>query len=93
MQYMISKNCGHAQSYYYDLNLDTRSKKYFTRKAWAKALVDMGLGIWDDRSKLNHGRTKYEQRRIKRDRVLIKVRRCFEKRDRVMGEYTHLFDR
>ena len=55
--------------------------------------MDMGLSIWDDRCKVNHGRTEYEQRRIKMDGVLIKVRRCFEKQDRVMGEYTHLIDR
>ena len=53
MKCRISKGWGLAQNYYYGLNPDTRSKKYFIRQVWTKssikAHINMGLGIWDDR--------------------------------------------
>ena len=74
MKGRINKTWGYAQSYYYALNLDTRSKKYCTRQAWKKlaikALINMSLGMWDDRCKVLHGRTEDEQRKIKKDKVL-----------------------
>ena len=61
--------------------MDTRDKKCFTRKAWAnvivKVILDMSLGIWDDRCKILHDRTEGRQRKIEMNKVILKVQRCF----------------
>ena len=49
------------------------------------------MEMWDDRCKVMYGMTEEENKKIKRDRILLKARRCFQAPEGVMEGDQHLF--
>ena len=47
--------------------------------------------MWDDRCKVLHGKTVDKKRKIKRDKIFGKARRCFQQQEAVMEHDMHLF--
>ena len=83
MKGRVSKKWGEAQTLYYQMNPDTKKKPYFNHKARSKAaikaLLNMSLGMWNDRCKVLHGKTTDEKNKIKWDKTLSKARKCFDR--------------
>ena len=49
------------------------------------------MEMWDDRCKVMYGMTEEENKEIKRDRILLMVRRCFQVPEGVMEGDQHVF--
>ena len=81
----ISLNWSKAQQIYYSSNPETRHKKYMNQTTWAKrtvlSLLELALGVWNDRCKVLHGEENKDQRFILNQPLQLQVKKCYSNKE------------
>ena len=91
----ISLNWSKAQQIYYSSNPETRNKKYMNQTTWAKrtvlSLLELALGVWNDRCKVLHGEENKDQRFKLKQSLQIKVEKCYRNKEDIHPSHHSLF--
>ena len=91
----ISTRWGNSQGLFYGNNPTTRKAEHFTEAVWVTktiaSLPRFTLGLWNDWCDTLHGATLEERQRMKREKLLDKLQKCYDQRDTILNCCRYIF--
>ena len=92
----LSSHWAQAQGVFNAENPDTRNRRHFNANTWMVktigSLIDLSLGLWNDRCCILHGVDKKMQRQKSKEQLKTQILKCFDNRDMIAKEHRDIFD-